>query len=592
MFKLGLGLGFSKSKKTQTPLDFFGSDLVLWLDANDPATIVQAAGSSPAQWLDKSQYGNHAVAPSFAASPQYLTNRINGKPAWYWGATAVRFTVTDAAVFDNAGGQHAYAVARWDTLGAFSYILSRYAGSGAREWGLGKTSSTAPANVMQAIYTTDGINAVQLGRKTTVVSGTPYILSFSTTPGGNADFNINGGMPEQRSTGITVFDRGTALNLTIGDQTLLGAAMRGDVPEIIIYKGAKTPAREAYLASYFKIKYNIDFINPALSMPTLTAGQSNKSNASSTTAPFNNEGVNAYKAGLLASGLKQVPYYESAISSSAILEKNDTSGTKHWIKNDLSDGPSLSGFITNGGSYNFGFPNDITQCKAILIANGEADATAIGNATATKAEVKAAYIKMIERLNEICPNAKIVQTYVGRRTGGSDTGTQQMREIQKEVADLYSFLYTGWENYHLNLYDSIHRDPSGQTYEGTRQAQYVAALYGERGFSGILGPELVSATYSGATITATLALDGGSAISGSDTAPFRITDDGVPVTINSLTVSGNQITFTLSAPIASGSTVILINNYGQGATVTPGNVVQDGNGNPVQTHIGLNVTEA
>jgi len=117
---------------------------------------------------------------------------------------------------------------------------------------------------------------------------------------------------------------------------------------------------------------------------------------------------------------------------------------------------------------------------------------------------------------------------------------------------------------------------------------------GKRSTVGTLGPIITSAQYNGDTVTATFEKDGGSDLSGSEVDQFRIEDDGVAVTISSLSIdnSANTITFTLSASITAGSTVQLWANYGRGANTTTANLVKDANGLPLRSVKELSVVGA
>lgn len=65
--------------KTWSPLDI-GSSLVLWLDADDTATIT-LNGSSVSQWNDKSTNNNHVTQEVATNQPTYQIAAINGKNA-------------------------------------------------------------------------------------------------------------------------------------------------------------------------------------------------------------------------------------------------------------------------------------------------------------------------------------------------------------------------------------------------------------------------------------------------------------------------------------------------------------------------------
>lgn len=582
MLGLGLGLGLGGSVGgVQTPLSRFGaSRLPLWLDASDTSTITESGGSVTT-WADKSGNGNNAT--SSGTSPTTGTVTINGLNALDF-TTGQRMTVPHGAEFHNDLGQHVFVVAEWDTLNTFSAVYSRYAGAGSREFNLIKQNNTAPANSFYCQFSQDGSAVTTIGKVTAIEVDTPYVLYGSIQDDEYVEVGVNNARADQRSliTG-SVYDDPTPPNITIGDQSTTGVPMLGKIAEVIVVSGVLSVADKDFILSYLGAKWGIDVTLSTQDTTTATVGQSNILLWDTDDATYTDEGRIAYETEILTSKETQF-WFTGAVNGSAVLEAADTGGG-HWVTDLLADGPALTGFITNAAAFSGGIRGDISRYKNILVVNGEADATAIAATTITKAEFKAALTYLVERLNAVCPDARLIFTPVGRRTGGNDAAVQQVRDAQLEVIAEKSYCYLGWENHDLALQDTIHRTPAGYTTEGTRAAEYVLT-------SNLRGPIITSATYSGDTVTATVALDSASAISGSEVSTFRIEDDGVAATINSLSIDGSTITFTLSASIAAGSTVELWCNYGQGASVTPANVVKDANGYPLRTVSALSVSES
>ncbi len=571
---LSMGLGSLKKRAPKTPLQKFGSArLPLWLDASDASTITQTS-NNVSQWADKSGNANHAVQATGANQPVTGSGTINGLNTLTF-TTSKRMTVPYGAEFYNNLGQHVFVVAEWDTLNTYSAVFGRYAGAGSREFLLSKQDSTAPANTLYMTYSQDGTAVTTIGRVRTIAINTPYVVYGSIQNNQYVEVGSNNARADQRSliTG-SVFDDSTPPNITIGDSSSTGTAMRGKIAEVIVVSGDLSVAEKDWILNYLGNKWGINVTLSSQDETTATVGQSNIYLWDVDDATYTDEGRIAYEAGILATKESQF-FFNGAVNGSAVLEAADT-GAGRWILNDLSDGAALTGFITNAAAYSGGIKGDLSRYKNILIANGEADATAIASATITKAQFKAALTRLVERLHAVCPNARLIFTLVGRRTGGNDAAVQQVRDAQLEVIAEKDYCTLGWENYDLALQDTIHRTPAGYTTEGGRAAAFV--------LSGALrGPVITSAVYSGSTVTATVTLDNGSAISGSDVNMFRIEDDGSPVTISSINVSGSTITFNLGSSIAGGSVVRLWTNYGQGTSVTPANVVKDANGYPLRT---------
>ncbi|GJD92499.1 hypothetical protein BHAOGJBA_6053 [Methylobacterium hispanicum] len=55
----------------------FGTDLLLWLDGRDPATMVRDANSAVSQWSDKSASARHAAQATGGARPIYSASARN-----------------------------------------------------------------------------------------------------------------------------------------------------------------------------------------------------------------------------------------------------------------------------------------------------------------------------------------------------------------------------------------------------------------------------------------------------------------------------------------------------------------------------------
>ncbi|MAE51792.1 MAG: hypothetical protein CMH27_08275 [Micavibrio sp.] len=585
MPRLGLGLSIGSIKtrlSKNSPLQYFGSSrLPLWLDASDESTITESSGNV-SQWDDKSGNNNHATASG--TEPTTGTVTINSLNALDF-TTGQRMIVPYGAEFANSLGQHVFVVAEWDTLDTFSAVYSRYAGPGSREFNLLKLNNSAPANSFYCQFTKDGSAVTTIGKVTTIEVDTPYVLYGSVQDDAYVEVGVNNARADQRSliTG-SVYDKPTTPpNITIGDQSSTGVSMLGKIAEIIVVSGDLSIAEKDWILNYLGNKWGIDVTLSAQDETTATAGQSNMLLWSTDNATYTDEGETAFTTEILTEKETQF-FFNGAVNGSAVHEDAETGGNGFWIGNDNSDGGALTAFITNAAAYSGGIRGDISLYENILIVNGEADATAIASAIITKAQFKTALTQLVTRLNEECPNARLIFTPLGRRTGGNDSAVQQVRDAQLEVIAENSFCYLGWENHDQPLQDNIHRTPAGYTVEGTRAAEFV--------LTGTLrGPIITSATYSGSTVTATVALDSGAAISGSEVDTFRIEDDGSPVTISSLSIDGNEITFTLGSSIASGSTVELWSNYGQGSSVTPANVVKDANGYPIRTVSALSVSE-
>jgi len=82
-------------------------DLVLWLDADDPATRTDTDGNNDlVSWTDKSGSGNDAGQAAAANRPLIVAAGINGRTAIGFDGTVDRLDIADAATL-NTGGPYA-----------------------------------------------------------------------------------------------------------------------------------------------------------------------------------------------------------------------------------------------------------------------------------------------------------------------------------------------------------------------------------------------------------------------------------------------------------------------------------------------------
>ncbi len=120
----------------------------LWLDANDPASIIYSSGTSVSQWNDKSGYRNNVSQATASNQPTISANYVNGKSAmlftpnqWVQGSISIetytRFLVysnsvvnVGAAVMDGAGFlQNGGGTTYQDAVGYFNPPPSFQTGS-------------------------------------------------------------------------------------------------------------------------------------------------------------------------------------------------------------------------------------------------------------------------------------------------------------------------------------------------------------------------------------------------------------------------------------------------------------------------------
>ena len=91
--------------------DELGTDLALWLDAEDTASIT-LNGSDVSQWDDKSGNNRHASQATAVSQPAYDATGMLGKPAVDWGTVANSKVLTHA--ISGYAPQRYFGVAEWD----------------------------------------------------------------------------------------------------------------------------------------------------------------------------------------------------------------------------------------------------------------------------------------------------------------------------------------------------------------------------------------------------------------------------------------------------------------------------------------------
>jgi Carbohydrate esterase, sialic acid-specific acetylesterase len=249
---------------------------------------------------------------------------------------------------------------------------------------------------------------------------------------------------------------------------------------------------------------------------------------------------------------------------SSFLSKNaadNASSAEYWVNDDtgtLAAGPELENFyeaVTVAGYANA----DVTH---VVWAQGESDAPRIANGTITKANYKTDMEWLFDDFRGNFLNLQsIVIIPIGPRTVSSP-GTQQVREVQQEVAA--SDVLLAAEVYDQPLADSVHFTEEGYAVIGERLADRLLRGLGES-VTHAEGPEVTDVAFSGGTITLTVTHDGGTTLNGFTSTPvdatassgsnfFRCFDgNGVELTISTVQVTAaDEITITLALePIAN-----------------------------------------
>jgi hypothetical protein len=341
---------------------------------------------------------------------------------------------------------------------------------------------------------------------------------------------------------------------------------------------------------YLEEKWGIKYANQDQAILVTNAGETNAFNAfhngSLYSQSYTRNGLNAQNA-VYGDHFKAYEFVRNAYNTAPVMQVSG-SGSNHWINSDNTLGPMMTSW-KNGlfgevrGSGTFGV---LEACKATVWIGSE------GDTGQDEDDFYDALIAMFtEFKNYTRPDHKVFAVLPGRFTNAAFDNHQRQRNAILRVINDLDFVYFGAEAFDIPIVNNQFFTPAGQATLNTRLANRVSAIFGKRSEIGTLGPIITAASYSGTTVTAEVALDGGSAITGTDVNQFRIEEHRTPITISSVSAVGTTLTFTLASAITSGSAVKLWCNYGRGDGVTPADMVKDANGLPMRTISALSVTE-
>jgi hypothetical protein len=269
----------ARSKVLWTP-STLGSNLALWLDADDSSTLT-LNGSTVSQWRDKSGNARNLSQATADNQPTRTLNGMNGRTALTFSGNQWLFNPTNAAILRNAAGGSLTAVNNYSnfTVQRFSVFLANgmqplptsrmgmvvngsgfLVGGGRRldsddfAGGFSPTAYTAATNVIQSIvhnYTGNQVSQFVNGS----VAGT---ASFSSGGGNSSDTDATNIM-----VGGTSQNDGVTLDL---DQPMVGL-----ISEVVLTQGIiSTLDRqrlEGYLAHKWGLTANLPVDHPFKSSP-------------------------------------------------------------------------------------------------------------------------------------------------------------------------------------------------------------------------------------------------------------------------------------------------------------------------------------
>lgn len=221
------------------------------------------------------------------------------------------------------------------------------------------------------------------------------------------------------------------------------------------------------------------------------------------------------------------------------------------------------------------------------------------NAVTVTADDQATYLRdlevMIDDLKDTFPNLRaVIPLGWNRHTGRTDAQWQAARETKMLEFDIDPIIKRGAELYDIasDEQEKIHPSVANEPVYNARLNNRILAELGQISSVGTIGAEATSGTFTdgSANVTIQVTHDGGTSLSGTETANFHFEVNGSPATISSMVVNADNIVFTLSAALSSGDVVKFWPVWGNGDWVVA-DLVKDNNGLPLIQTKALTVAE-
>lgn len=357
------------------------------------------------------------------------------------------------------------------------------------------------------------------------------------------------------STGLT--------NLYIGGRPF-NSAMSGWIRSVKIYNGFRSPQQ-----------LGADMIPQNNVRGVISGGQSNKHGFfRSQIGRFNSGEINV---------LNQFDQYwtntenwliNAAENGSFAIKQNDGNANNpnaNWWYDPLTD--SFGPRMTYWESVATAFGTD--NIEMIDWDQGESDSLS------SIAALKFAWLKIFERMRAVIGNKPVIITPIGRRSDVENTGYNNLRAAQQQLASEQSWIHLAPEKFIQDLADTVHLTDVGYGAHGTILARKMLAILEQTIPGGVDGPEIITASRTGTTVTVTLSHNAGTDFSPQNNiAGFKMFDNGSEINItNAERVNATTITLTLAN--APSGTETLYYGYGTliDAAANPQNLLRDNSTN-------------
>jgi VCBS repeat-containing protein len=237
------------------------SGQVLWLDANDTATIIDGEGDNAASgalfsgavatWRDKSASGFHVSAPTVVERPTYVTNFLNSRNVVSLDGIDDRLINSGAVIPGN--DYTMFIVFQRDTSTTRDAVLE-LGGGGSRN----AIFLNDVGNQRYGHY----INTTFYYSSSTVPTSS-FVLLSATQDITSAQMHIDG----VSNLTATTLTRASTTGIYVGDDSTSGDWLQGDIAEIIIYDRDLTSDERHDIENYLGNKWGLTIFN---SMPLIS----------------------------------------------------------------------------------------------------------------------------------------------------------------------------------------------------------------------------------------------------------------------------------------------------------------------------------
>ncbi|NLX96316.1 MAG: hypothetical protein GXY83_09070 [Rhodopirellula sp.] len=223
--------------------------LVLWLDAENPASVTMDTAGMVRQWSDQSGRGNHARQPRSGAQPEYLIDGIGGKPALgFDGGDFLTLGQPDDLAF--LPGRSHTIVAVYDLpKGNLGTIIARGGGG-------------AEARACHLYLTPDKVGAIASGVRKEAPAGAGPGVVAQLCDGDRMDVQHNGHNCMTFRAGKVASDVDVLIGARRETADNLGVSwlLKGSLAEILVYDRALPPPELEQVYRHLNQKYGIEAV--------------------------------------------------------------------------------------------------------------------------------------------------------------------------------------------------------------------------------------------------------------------------------------------------------------------------------------------